>query len=369
MRRGYLSYLALAIASVLIVSCAPPQGAAEAPLSSELFPVEVNDKWGYIDAVGKIVIQPQFDFAEEFHDGVALVVPKWGDNMDDTPPSTYIDRSGKILFTPRELDSTYEYHFSEGLCASASKDGKYGFIDKAGNLVVKPQFLCGEPAEGECGCANERGPGRNFSEGFARVEIHGRHFFIDKTGKNLFGKTFDGADSFSNGLAPVVIGGKWGYIDKTGRLAIPATYERAEQFSDGVAAVTLPGDDGKCIFIDRQGNQAVPGEFEWAGQFSAGLAMTSRGLIDKQGNITSLPKTFESHSKFSEGLLRGRSVSGYGSQTIFIDRTGKIVIRLRPDFICEDAEDFRGGLARVWDQEKKTAGYIDKMGRRVWMDK
>jgi len=35
--------------------------------------VKINDKYGYIDANGKMVIPPQFDLALSFNSGLALV--------------------------------------------------------------------------------------------------------------------------------------------------------------------------------------------------------------------------------------------------------------------------------------------------------
>src|SRR5262245_31411285 len=39
--------------------------------SPRLRPIQQNGKWGYIDSSGKIVIQPQFVWAEEFSEGLA----------------------------------------------------------------------------------------------------------------------------------------------------------------------------------------------------------------------------------------------------------------------------------------------------------
>ena len=63
----------------------------------------------------------------------------------------YIDKNGKVVIEP-QFD--YAYPFSEGL-AHVNKDAKYGFIDKSGKVVIEPQF-------------DEAGA---FSEGFARVAI------------------------------------------------------------------------------------------------------------------------------------------------------------------------------------------------------
>src|SRR5690349_1463001 len=40
---------------------------------SEIFPVLENDKYGYINASGQLVIRPQFDRAGQFSDGLAPV--------------------------------------------------------------------------------------------------------------------------------------------------------------------------------------------------------------------------------------------------------------------------------------------------------
>lgn len=40
---------------------------------SELLPVEVNEKWGYIDKSGTVTIKPQFVVAGVFSEGLAPV--------------------------------------------------------------------------------------------------------------------------------------------------------------------------------------------------------------------------------------------------------------------------------------------------------
>lgn len=66
------------------------------PYSSEehigLFPAKSGDKWGYIDTTGKFVINPQFDEARLFQEGLAAVEigGKWGE----------IDKTGKIVINP-----------------------------------------------------------------------------------------------------------------------------------------------------------------------------------------------------------------------------------------------------------------------------
>ena len=58
-----------------------------------LFPVEVNDKWGYINRSGKLIILPQYEYAGYFHEGLAPVV-------EVNYKSGYINTSGKWVWKP-----------------------------------------------------------------------------------------------------------------------------------------------------------------------------------------------------------------------------------------------------------------------------
>jgi hypothetical protein len=96
--------------------------------------------------------------------------------------------------------------FSEGL-ARVRRGGKFGFINKTGAMVTRPQFFGAQ----------------DFSEGFAVVmDENYKYSFIDTKGNRAVASDFDGASSFVMGLAHVRVGrdyysAKWSYIDKTGK--------------------------------------------------------------------------------------------------------------------------------------------------------
>ena len=52
-------------AGIVVLFAAVWISADEDPVRTELYPVLVDGKWGYIDETGELVIKPQFDYARE----------------------------------------------------------------------------------------------------------------------------------------------------------------------------------------------------------------------------------------------------------------------------------------------------------------
>lgn len=135
----------------------------------------------------------------------------------------YIDKTGKVVIKP-QFENTMG--FNEGLAAT-KLGGKYGYIDTKGTWVIKPQFEFTYM----------------FSDGLAMVKFGKQSAWIDKTGKIVIpAQDFEEtAIGFKEGRLAVKKDGKWGYIDKTGKLVIDAKFEEAKEFSGGVAQVATEG--------------------------------------------------------------------------------------------------------------------------------
>jgi hypothetical protein len=230
-------------------------------------------------------------------------------------------------------------------------EGKWGFKDRHGKIVIRPIFdvvsLFG------------------FQEGLAAVSFHGKWGYIDTTGSWVIDPVFDFAERFSEGLAAVNMGGervrgrygdtteggKWGYIDKTGNVAIPLKFDGAESFGEELAAVEINGQWG---YIDKTGRLAIPPKFDYGAHFTEGLAGVYIGrkwsFIDKSGEFIGNLR-FDQISFFSEGLAAVRVGSKWG----YVNRKGQLVIKAEYDFVMP----FSGGEARVnrdggWDSIDKT---------------
>ena len=104
---------------------------AIASVPDALFPVKIQGKWGYIDKTGTININPRFEEAKPFSEGLAQVRigEKWG----------YIDPSGELVIAPK-FKATEP--FSMGF-AGVHTDNGFGYIDRKGKVVVTPYFASG----------------------------------------------------------------------------------------------------------------------------------------------------------------------------------------------------------------------------------
>jgi hypothetical protein len=230
-------------------------------------------KWGFIDADGKVLIQPQWD-------GISL-----------------------------EFVSDQTVVFNEGLGA-VLKDGKWGYIDSGGNPAIPAQFDLARP----------------FFEGIAMVKLGNQVGYIDKTGRYAVNPQFSDGGDFRDGLAAVHGDGGWGFINKAGAYVIEPHFTNVSEdgFFDGLA-VACPGGTGKCGYVNRDGKFAIRPQFESAVSFSEGMAAVKLdnrwGYVDSTGKIVINPQ-FDAVTSFFGGLAVV-SVSGH---TGTINKQGKYVV-------------------------------------------
>jgi len=277
----------------------------------------------------------------------------------------FIDRTGKWVVKP-EFSSVHA--FSEGLAAVAvghsRESRRWGFIDRQGKLVVPPRFtLVGK-----------------FSQGLASVSIDRSSFgYINKKGDWVIEPRFKDAGDFVDGLAPArADSGKMGFINKKGVFVISPQYINAQSFSDGWAKVI---DGSSVAYIDKKGKTQLSSagypRYTFNDPFSEGLTPFSDssakinrkiGYMDKKGNVVIAPR-FKEGAPFKNGLARvleDEMVPRYK----FIDKTGRIAI---PDSGWTMATSFSENTAMTMSKwgplsaklGKREVIYIDTEGKPV----
>lgn len=345
-------------------------GCRNPPEPPALFAIRHNDKWGYINRKGEVVIQPQFAwtswvFSEDLAE--ACIGTGGGFGFNNKDKCGYIDPLGRFVINPEYKNTS---RFSEGLAAVLVND-KWGYVDKTGKMIIVPQFQEAMP----------------FSDELAVVKIGEKYGFIDKTGKVVINPQFETAAPLFDGLAAIVLGKKAGYVDKTGRMVINPQFDlddkssSAEPFANSLAAVKV---NGKYGYIDKTGKIVIAPQFDLALPFSEeGIALVvdnkKIGFINKNGAYQITPN-FDGEQynqvipwwyaflaatpevgrvSFSEGLA---PVKMSGGKMGYVDKSGRVVIY--PQF--ESANPFYKGLALV--DFFGEMGWIDKDGRYVWRE-
>jgi WG containing repeat len=296
--------------------------------SKHLFRFIRNDKFGYINEQGKIVIPAQFSRADNFSEGLAGVEVggKYG----------MIDQTGKIVIKP-----VYEfiYAFKNGQAKFIGFDQKAGFIDRTGKIIqaaTSERNFYATPAP--LMADNSSSDGENidqqstsaikpkfeytaaeFHEGLAWVMVNKKLGYADKQGKIVIEPQFTNNGGccngdFHQGLARVHQNGKSGYIDKTGKIVVPIKFDRvAPEFQEGLAWVVA---NKKLGFVDRSGKIVVPLQFDYQSMSKDGRAGVT---------VCNSHYCFSSESTFKNGLAAVKTGQDYK----YIDKTGKVVFDSR----------------------------------------
>jgi hypothetical protein len=236
---------------------APISNSGNNPFSDGLAGVYIGEPskghWGFIDRTGAMVIEPRFEAAGPFSEGLAMV--RIGDQYG------FIDREGNYAI-PLQNKYLYGPPFKEGFAPAWNSEGKGDLIDKFGKILFDFRYRGISP----------------FAEGLAVVDVNlegeaptneaidsqklqvGRRAagYLDTSGHFVIEPKFDFAGPFSEGLAVVGIGSppniKSGYIDKTGAIIIPPSFDLAFEFHSGLALVAT-GERSNLAwgYIDKSG--------------------------------------------------------------------------------------------------------------------
>lgn len=336
------------------------------------------------------------------------------DIIDPNVKGVCINKTGKRIICPEYKRPKYEYEelipFTkiEQPDKSELETGKYaaaprrhylkeltGFKDKAGNVVIEPQFDSLDRYAA------------NFTGRYYPVSKNGRYGLIDRQGNWIIEPQFDLLLRFSEGLAPACLNGRCGYVDEQFNWAIEprfgapmcfskysgSRYERLHKcfnssgsFSEGLAAVHYKtyyfAETGRCInkpdsfLLDIEALEYIPAEFPMTvfgkikdRKFYLNTDISyeeQQRLYDLKKQIKSLfknPKTRKEAETLYNEMMSGDTIAAdlkIIRKCGYINKQGKFVLK---GYSCPCGA-FSEGLAAVPAQDG-SYGYIDKNGSFV----
>ena len=278
--------------------------------------------YGYLDAEGSVLIEPCYYAAEEFDSVDAGKWAAWvrpysesGYGLIDTAGSYLIGpvydepgysvdgytvaiKDGKYgLFNPdyvmiAECDYDYISLYSEPF--KTELGGLYGLMDREGRVLFEPKF---------------EQIGRVSDNGLIPVELDGRWGYADLQGNMVIPATFKYANPFSDGLACVGVEAAGylrldGCIDETGAWVIePGRFSWISDFKPcGYAAAGLADSDEYAV-IDREGNVLLtnaPFDYGFSGD-QDGIDISDDGIVTLFANGPGEDEVIETCYDLSSG--------------------------------------------------------------------
>ena len=245
-----------------------------------------NNKFGFINNDGTLVISCKWLLACPFHDGLAFVMNEdQKSSMIKNPRGGFINYQGDYVISPKScygfdiiwVDSTNPLNsypnvfFSEGLTAVRGKNNRWGYMDKKGNLQIPLRWI----------------EARSFHEGRAAVKgLNGRYGFVDYRGNIVCTCKWAKVNDFHEGLARVYDDclEKYGYIDYGGELVIPCNYNSGSDFCNGLACVRRYGEDfaidGGGNRIEEEYDKPIDGETSSYERYRGSYAQDEMGYSD-----------------------------------------------------------------------------------------
>lgn len=232
-------------------------------------------------------------------------------------------------------------------------DGKWGFANLKGEVVIAPQYDNCNP----------------FSEnGLAIVVVDKAFKVINLKGEAIsveVPKYTDAASKkFNDGLFAIKAGDKCGYLNTSGKLAIPLKYDAATDFDGGYAVVKS---GTKFIVIDTKGTEAPVNESGLleVKHFSEGFAPARTadklfGFVNTKGELA-IKSQFKSVGYFSGGYAWAKTMD---DKVGFINTKGEWV--LQPTFTSASDFDPASKVARVKEIDKWL--YVDATGKKIYVN-
>jgi len=197
-----------------------------------------NGKYGFRDkTTGKVVIEPKYDYAEDFEDGTAYV------ELED-----FEDGWNRIDINENIIEHVIVYEPDADGYAIAKFEGKYGIVDEEENEIIP---FIHDSSDDLVGYIDEVN-GRHIENGYIRRKIDGKWGMFDLKGNEVIPCKYDyvGYVDYELYVFALQLDGKWGYgYEEDGKIyvSVPCKYDELWREDYDLLKVKL---DGEEFFIN-----------------------------------------------------------------------------------------------------------------------
>lgn len=359
--------------------------------NANYYQIEAENKYGYIDSTGKVIIPPLYFKTTGFSEGLAMVavdtiyvepLKSYGDNSNYRPFSKifkygYVNSKNEFVIKPTLIykvplseNKRIYTHFKEGLAIYQNeKTLLYGYINQNGDTVISAKFDIAEPFSDSLALVgiNEK---RNNVFGLLNQDF--KFGFINHKGEFVINPKYDRANDFNEGLSV----GYFGWIDSSEQIARrecvvinkkglvigqPFGMTNISRFYEGFAIENNLFNTVR--FVNANGEFATD-HLEDAYPFSDGLAPVKVkgkwGFANKKFELV-IPAIYDNVGMHSKGLFPVKKGRYWG----YINRTGTTIIPFKYD----SCGSFYSGFLAKYSMKQSgynIDGYINRNGEVVW---
>lgn len=172
-------------------------------MSNYYLGVKIDDKFGFVDTLGRLRIANRYDSISRFQSNMAAIklLGRWG----------YIDLHENLVVQPHFEEA---HPYSGGL-AIVKKGGKYGMVNKKGETIVSNQFDKIRPS------TKDRFIVEQIDEGEEEAQMG----LVSETGHTLIYPKYDSLEDLGNGYVIISRNGRYGLLTLQGKSTIPLKYD------------------------------------------------------------------------------------------------------------------------------------------------
>ena len=239
----------------------------------------------------------------------------------ETPQSPFllIDKEGNTVASTAQYpqyDIALMHNFCEGRALIATREGKYGYLDTRGEIVVPPLY---DHAYDYCdgvalvGITNPQG-----ATGYQLIDRQGRPVMAIQLNNCHLGTAFSEERLPYKDLGT----GQCGYLDERGvaTIYLPSDVKEAYAYSHGRAIYQTTTGTG---VVDHRGNISVPAKFEniaFASKSRMAVKQKGQWAVAKNNGTLLCPLQYDSIGRYYGGRL---AVARKDGRCLFVDRQGK----------------------------------------------